>query len=411
MASIKVKYRKSLVKGKNGTLLFQIIHMRQVRQIYPDLHISDDEWNVATSSIIIPPGIDVERAKYLTSVKVSIKGLHLKLLSIAQLFDRKGLPYTAEDVVTAYHSPCPIVGLVSFTRGLIDDMKKIGKRAAVKRFGTTLNSFLGYTDGNEVAWPDLTSTFVLGFEGFLMKRGLCRNTTSFYMRNLRAIVNRAAEQDIELPHNPFKHVYMGVDKTIKRAVNIDVIRKIRDIDLSGRPALDFARKIFIFAFYTRGMSFVDIAFLKKSDLHNGVITYFRRKTRQQLMVRIEPETKKLIDSFGKNETDYLLPLITEEGMDVEHQYENAYYRINRNLQKVGKLIGLETKLTLYVARHAWASIALANKVAVSTISKAMGHDSEKTTFIYLQSLDTSSVDNANSDIIRMIDGRKRKRQN
>lgn len=73
------------------------------------------------------------------------------------------------------------------------------------------------------------------------------------------------------------------------------------------------------------------------------------------------------------------------------------------------MLGLETKLTLYVARHAWASIALANKVAMATISKAMGHDSEKTTTIYLQSLDTSSVDNANSDIIRMIAGRKRKR--
>lgn len=127
------------------------------------------------------------------------------------------------------------------------------------------------------------------------------------------------------------------------------------------------------------------------------------------MVRIEPEIKKLIDSFGNNDTGYLLPIITEEGRDSERQYENAYYRINRNLQRVGKMLGLETKLTLYVARHAWASIALANKVAVSTISKAMGHDSEKTTIIYLQSLDTSSVDNANSDIIRMIGVRKRKR--
>lgn len=411
MASIKVKYRKSSVKGKIGTLFFQIIHMRRVRQIYPDLHISEDEWNAAASSVIIPLGTDVERVKYLTSVKESIKELHFKLLSITQLLDRKGVPYTVEDIVTAYNTPCAIVGLVSFTRKLIDDMKKIGKRAIVKRFGTTLNSLLSYTEGREVAWTDLTSTFVLGFEGFLMKRGLCRNTTSFYIRNLRAIVNRAAEQDIELPHNLFKHVYMGVDKTIKRAVNIDIIRKIRDIDLTARPVLDFARKIFLFAFYTRGMSFVDIAFLKKSDLHNGVITYSRRKTRQQLMVRIEPETRNLIESFGKNETDYLLPIITEGGMAAERQYENTYYRINRNLQKVGKMLDLETKLTLYVARHAWASIALANKVAVSTISKAMGHDSEKTTIIYLQSLDTSSVDNANSDIIRMIDGRKRKRKN
>ena len=330
------------------------------------------------------------------------------LIIIAGL-DRKGSPYTAQDVVVAYNTPMTIIGLVSFTKGLIEDLKKIGKKATVRRFEATLNSLLRYTDNSDVAWSELTSNFVLGFEEFLMKRGLCRNTTSFYMRNLRAIVNRAIEQDFEVPRNPFKHVYMGVDKTVKRAVGLEVIRMIRDIDLSGQPALDFARKVFMFAFYTRGMSFVDIAFLKKSDLHNGVITYSRRKTRQQLVVRVEPETLKIIESFGRNETSFLLPIITDETSDTEQQYENAYFRINKNIQKVGTKLGLDTKLTLYVARHAWASIAHSNHVALSTISKAMGHDSEKTTIIYLQSLDTSSVDKANSDIIRMIDKKSRKR--
>ena len=150
------------------------------------------------------------------------------------------------------------------------------------------------------------------------------------------------------------------------------------------------------------MSFVDISYLKKSDLNNGTLTYSRRKTRQQLTVRIEPETRKLIDSFGDSKTAFLLPILTDEVNDTRQQYENAYFRVNRNLQKVGRMLGLETKLTLYVARHAWASIAHSNHVAVSTISKAMGHDSEKTTVIYLQSLDTSSVDKANSDIIRLM---------
>lgn len=409
MATIKLKYRKSSVKGNCGTLFFQIIHKRQVRQIYTEWHISDDEWDAKTATIVIPSGIVTERAGYLSSVTTSIKECQSKLVSIIRQFDQNGLPYSAQDVVMAYSTRYAIIGLVSFTRKLIDDMKRIGKKAPVKRFGTTLNSLLRYTNGNEVAWNDLTSTFILGFESFLMKRGLCRNSTSFYMRNLRAIVNRAIEQDFEVPRNPFKHVYMGVDKTLKRAVSIGIIRKIRDIDLSEYPSLDFARRVFIFAFYTRGMSFVDIAFLKKRDLHNGEITYCRRKTRQQIKVKIEPETRMLIDSFGSSETDYLLPIITKKGCDVERQYESAYYRINRNLQKVGKMLGLETKLTLYVARHAWASIALENNVAMATISKAMGHDSEKTTTIYLQSLDTSSVDDANSDIIRMIAGRKRKR--
>lgn len=411
MASIKLKYRPSSVKGREGTLYFQIIHLRQVRQIYTDFYLTDDEWDSESSKVIMSIGITPERTKYLSTVNATITELYSRLSSIVYHLERKGLPYTVEDIVTAYNTPDAIIGLVSFALKLIDDMKKIGKKAVVKRFGTTVNSIVRYTDGNDVAWNDLTSTFMLGFEEFLMRRGLCRNTTSFYMRNLRSIVNRAIEQDIEVPRNPFKHVYMGVDKTVKRAVNIDIIRKIRDIDLTGRPALDFARKVFIFSFYTRGMSFVDIAFLKKSNLHNSVITYSRRKTHQQLMVRIEPETRKLIDSFEKNETDYLLPIITEEGGDEEHQYENAYHRINRNLQSIGKMLGLEKKLTMYVARHAWASIAHSNNVAISTISKAMGHDSEKTTIIYLQSLDTTSVDDANSDIIRLIDGRKRKNKN
>ncbi len=409
MASIKVKFRPSTVIGKDGTLFFQIIHLRQVRQLSTSLHISDSEWNTENTSVIMPTVASAKRIKYLSAIKENLKEQNKKLLSIISWLDNKGNSYTAEDVVRAYNTPHAIVGLVSFTRKLIEDLNKIGKKATVKRFDTTLNSLLRYTDGYEVAWNELTSTFILGFEVFLIKRGLCRNSTSFYMRNLRAIVNRATEQDFEVPRNPFKHVYLGVDKTLKRAVSLDVVRQIRDIDLSGHPSLDFARKVFMFAFYTRGMSFVDIAFLKKSDLNNGIITYSRRKTRQQLMVRVEPETWKLIDSFGENKTAFLLPILNDGIADTQQQYENAYFRINRNLQKVGRILGLETKLTLYVARHAWASIAHSNHVALSTISKAMGHNSEKTTIIYLQSLDTASVDKANSDIIRMMDKRKGKR--
>lgn len=409
MATIKLKYRPSSVKGRDGTLFFQIIHLRQVRQIYTEFHIRDEEWDATESEVLLSTTSDNERNKYLSSIIDGLKSLKRKFSAIISQLELKNEPYTTLDIVSIYNTPMVITGVVSFTRKLIEDMRKIGKKATVRRYDATLNSLLRYTEGKEVGWKDISSRFILGFEQLLMKRGICRNSTSFYMRNLRSIMNRAAEQGFEVIGNPFKHVYMGVDKTVKRAVSLDVVRMIRDLDLTDRPALDFARKIFMFAFYTRGMSFVDIAFLKKSDIQNGVITYSRRKTRQQLMVRVEPETWKLIQSFGKNETSFLLPIITDSSGDKERQYENAYFRINRNIQKIGKILGLDTKLTLYVARHAWASIAHSNNVALSTISKAMGHDSEKTTLIYLQSLDSSSVDKANSDIIRMMDRRKKKR--
>lgn len=402
MTTIKLKYRSSSVEGKEGSLFFQIIHHREVRQVYTGLHICDTEWDADSASVIPAP----DSPGHLSAINESLKKLHNKLSAVISEFERRGAPYTAQDVVEAFSSPLAVIGLVAFSRRLIEDLRRIGRKSAVKRLDATLNSLLRYTDGHDVAMKDLSSTFILGYEEFLKKRGLCRNSTSFYMRNLRAIVNRAVEEDFDVPSNLFRHVYTGVDKTLKRAVSLDVIRSIRDIDLAGHPSLDFARKVFMFAFYTRGMSFVDIAFLKKSDVHNGVLTYCRRKTYQQLKVRIEPETRKIIESFGESSTAFLLPIITDEAHDAERQYENAYFRINRNIQKVGAMLGLETKLTLYVARHAWASIALANNVAISTISKAMGHDSDKTTIIYLQSLDTSSVDKANSDIIRMMDAEK-----
>lgn len=409
MATLKLKFRPSSINGKDGTLFFQIIHQRQVRQIYTGLHISNSEWNAEDVMTTDPSKTSDERTKYLVSIKNSLIEYQKKLQTVISNLNRKGSPYTVQDVVAAYNAAMKETGLVSFAIKQIDELKKIGKKATARRFESTIKSLLRYTDNNEVDWAELTPNFVLGFEEFLMKRGLCRNTTSFYMRNLRAIVNRAVEHDLEVPRNPFKHVYTGVDKTVKRAVSLDEICLIRDIDLNGHPSLDFARKVFMFAFYTRGMSFVDIAFLKKSDLRNGIITYSRRKTRQQLIVRIEPETRKIIESFGKSDTAFLLPILTDEANDLDQQYENAYFRINRNIKKVGTMLGLKTKLTLYVARHAWASIAHSNHVPLSTISKAMGHDSEKTTIIYLQSLDTSSVDKANSDIIRMMDRKDGKR--
>jgi Phage integrase family. len=158
----------------------------------------------------------------------------------------------------------------------------------------------------------------------------------------------------------------------------------------------------MFSFYTRGMSFVDMAFLKKKDLQNGILTYRRKKTGQQLFIKWEKPMQELIDKYNTSETSYLLPIIQNNGVDEWHQYQNEAHRINRNLKHIGKQIGLGIPLTTYVARHAWASIAQSKNVSLPVISEALGHDSEQTTRIYLASLDTSIVDKANSLILMSI---------
>ena len=406
MATIKIRFRPSSVKDREGTLYYQIIHLRLVKQLYTDHHLHDDEWDSASGTVVINDRHDRSRARYLSSVMEDIRDGLMRLKTIVSRLDSSGKSYTVDDVSSAFVSPTTVTGVISFTRKLIEDLRKMGKKSMVRRYRLTLNSFLKFSGEGEVAWEEFNSTLVTGYEEYLRNRGLCRNSTSFYMRNLRSIINRAVDHDYEVPRNPFKHVYMGVDKTVKRAVPLKTVCRIRDANLSAYPHLDFARNVFMFSFYTRGMSFVDIAFLRKGDLSNGVITYFRRKTSQQIRVRVENPTRDVMKKLGESTTTYLLPIIENENTDLDGQYRNVYHRVNRNLRKLGEMLKLDTKLTLYVARHTWASIAHHNNVPISTISKAMGHDSETTTLIYLSSIDSSAVDKANRRIISLMKGKE-----
>ena len=76
--------------------------------------------------------------------------------------------------------------------------------------------------------------------------------------------------------------------------------------------------------------------------------------------------------------------------------------INRKLKTIGNMVGIQLPLTMYVARHSWASAAKTKNVPISVISEGMGHDSELTTQIYLASLDTAVVDKANRMILKSL---------
>lgn len=233
-------------------------------------------------------------------------------------------------------------------------------------------------------------------------RQLCRNTTSFYMRTLRAIYNQAVCEGLTADVQPFRKVYTGIDKTTKRALSIAALKRIKSLDLSKNPRLNFARNLFLLSFYLRGISFIDLAFLRKSDLQDGYLTYCRRKTSRLLSIRWEAEMQQIVDKLPASQTHYLLPIIGEEN-EMEHkQYRNQKQCINRRLKVIAELSQLSMPLTMYVARHSWASIARSQDIPIAVISEAMGHDSKQTTQIYLSSIQIDRIDEANSSIIRLL---------
>ena len=163
-----------------------------------------------------------------------------------------------------------------------------------------------------------------------------------------------------------------MEKTLKRAISLNDLKRIKGLDLSLKPNLDFARDMFLFCFYTRGMSFIDMAYLRKKDLQNGILSYRRRKTGQQLFIKWERCMQEIVDKYPINETEYLLPIITKRNKDYRKQYTNELHRVNHLLKKIGKQLDLSIPLTMYVGRHSWASIAKSRNVPISVISEGMG---------------------------------------
>ena len=400
MASIKVKFRPSTIADHEGSIFYQIIHDRKPRQLITDYKVFPSEWDNNRSMVVA--NHKSERKSFILSIRERIRWDVERLTKIIRQFDNKGVSYSADDVIEEFHRYANEYSLFNYMESIIIKLKQNGKTRTSETYTVTLNSFKKFHKNEDIMLDCINSELMQAYEAWHKQRGISPNTISFYTRILRAVYNRAVEAEIIENHNPFRHVYTGVDKTVKRALPLPIIKKIKSLDLSLTPALDFARDMFIMSFMLRGMSFIDMAYLRKTDLSNGYVTYRRRKTGQRLTIEWANDMQMILKKYPENESDYLLPIIRHSGTNERYTYRNVGYNINRNLKTVAKMIGLSIPLTMYVSRHSWASAAKAKGIPLSVISEGMGHDSEATTQIYLASLDTSVVDKANSLILKSL---------
>ena len=400
MASIKVKFRPSTVTDREGTIYYQVIHERKVRQLLTSYHVFPSEWDEKRS--MVTTSQKSERKSFIQSIRERIRWDVERLVKIDRKLDSNGLAYTADDVIDEFNRYSHEYTLFNFMEGIIAKLKHNGKIRTAETYKATLNSFKKFRQDEDIMLDCLNSEVMEAYEAWHHNRGVTPNTISFYTRILRAVYNRAVENEVIENRSPFRHVYTGIDKTVKRALPLEVIKKIKGMDLSLNAALDFARDMFMMSFYLRGMSFIDMAYLKMSDLKSGYITYRRRKTGQQLTIEWTNDMQLVLDKYPENGSDYLLPIIETVGINERCTYRNVGYNINRGLKQISQMLNLNFRLTMYVARHSWASAAKAKGVPLSVISEGMGHDSEATTQIYLASLDTSAVDRANAMILKSL---------
>ena len=289
--------------------------------------------------------------------------------------------------------------------------KQSATLARERKFGTSRNyikarnSIQAFLKGKDIPLKAMNADLILEYNDWLTERGITRNTISFYMRILRSIYNKAVTQRLVRQTHPFSNVYTGIDKTRKRALDESGLEKIMTLDLSDSPGLTMTRDLFVFSFCMRGMSFVDIAFLRKRDINGKRISYLRQKTGRQLTIMMEPCIENIVKRYLEKTKDspYVFPIIfSNDPQTAYNQYEAALGRHNRRLKELASMANLNIPLSSYCARHSWATAARNHNVPVSVITAAMGHSSESTTLIYLDSLEDSVIDKANHCVLESV---------
>ena len=308
--------------------------------------------------------------------------------------------------------------LFQFMNLLIALLLKNGQYRTMLHYKATLNSFKRYRDNKDIALREIDAEVMRSYEANLHHTaGVCKNTSSFYLRILRSTYNKAVAKGLTPQQHPFTDVYTGIAPTRKRAIPAESVSQIKHLESVKNltPKEEMARDTFLMSFYLRGISFIDLAHLRKSDLKDGYLHYTRSKTGQRLTIRWEKDMQELLEKYQAQtaSSPYLFPFLVDaenksydktidEKQEEVRLYHNAESRISYHLRKLGAKIGIKGKLTLYVARHSWATAARDNNVSISVISEALGHDSETTTQIYLRSIKSSEVDDANAKILAVL---------
>lgn len=397
ITTVKVKFRPSTVKDRPGSIVLVVTRHRAVKQITTDYRVFPDEWDKERSE---PTAARNGRQDAVRTIAQMLRRDIDRLDGIIARFDNSGGDYSSDDVAAKFRHNGKGHTFFVFMENVIARLDGLKRTGTAKNYRAALGSFRRFRKDMDIPMESVDHIVMEDYQAYLNATGLAPNSTSFYMRILRAAYNRAVEQELTIDRRPFRTVFTGTERTVKRAISIRDIRRIKDLDLSDRPNLEFARDIFLFLFLCRGMSFIDAAFLKKTDIQNGILSYRRHKTGQLLHIRIIKQIDELLGRYSADGQPYLLPIITVPGKDERKQYESALHHINKSLKAIAEMIRLPVALTTYVTRHTWATIAKSKNVPVNVISDALGHDSVATTQIYLASIDPSTIDDANELVIK-----------
>lgn len=355
MTTIKARLNCSRL-GSDGMypLVIRIIHERVKREVYTPYRLRPEEFEIC-SEMAITKSRGKERASYVRKVNECINYIKEELESIRDSLESRG-EYTTSELVQAYKNRNDMNCFFTYAGCRINELTASGRDGTAANYRSAVNAFEHYLGSRDLSVDDLTQKTVEAFIDSQTRQGNSPNTAAFYVKQLRAIYNKAYDEGyVCSAHNPFHRIKLKGCKTPKRPIAKKEINRICGADLKGRHRhLELSRDLFMFSLYTRGMAFVDMCYLKKENIHGNMLVYRRRKTGQWLQIRIEAPLKELLRKYYDANSPYLLPMLRDD--DSYKGYRYIQRRLNKRIREIGDLLEFNFPLTFYVAKHHTISI-------------------------------------------------------
>ena len=319
-------------------------------------------------------------------------------------------PFTVSSLILALENRTKVKTVSEMYDYLIDEFRKSDHLGTMSVYQQSKSSLTKFNRTLDIPFSDIDCQWLERYEKWLKGRNIKDTTVSILFRTLRSVFNRALsmkliKQDI-YPFNDFKVSKFDV-RTKKRAVTKEDVKKIMSLDLSGeRQYMQLARDIFLFSYFGAGINFSDIALLRYGDIQDGRIRYIRKKTGKEISFPLSDAGKAIIRKYSKPDAtnaDYIFPILDRKIHRTEMQRKNRIHKVigkvNPCLAEIGRMAGLETHLTTYVARHTFATVLKRSGVNIAIISESMGHSDIATTQIYLDSFENSQIDEAMKNLL------------
>jgi integrase/recombinase XerD len=298
-----------------------------------------------------------------------------------------------------------VITFKGFAEKLINEMFAVNETGNAIIYQTALNRLMSWVNNRNLTFIELDYTLLEAFRRQLIKDGMRPNSVSNYFRTLRAIYNKAIKAKlVDRSNYPFLDIQVKTEKTAKRAITLEDLRKILHGALKLESPAWHSRNYFLLSFALRGASFTDLAYLKQENIEKGMLIYKRRKTGTKLCISVTSEIEKLLTHYRGIPSVYLLPILQDniiEGSRTAKKVIAQWIKTtNKYLGRIASNLNIDDEITTYVSRHTWATAAKKLGFSNELIAECMGHEyGNKITNIYLDNFGQDMIDTVNSTVL------------